>query len=282
MSTRYLQGQALYHACASGRGTIIMLEGETPQEDPYFYERWFGARATEASFFPQNGLGKVVSAVRELRNQLPNRRIFGIVDRDFADASALVTQASTLPAGGIFRTSYFTIENYLLDGSGWLRVVQLLRRGVCPAGWSSPEEVQSQIDAAYRKCMPLAAFNYTVRREYDRLPRDGIAYKEHPDAVQQPELRLDDWASTTGRSPPQPLSQVYNAQLQRLQASDPAEWPVWISGKAALKVFLQGFPCPSGNVSQDILVNLYLEKQPHPPAEIAELVSRIVDRAGHP
>ncbi|HSN98492.1 MAG TPA: DUF4435 domain-containing protein [Candidatus Nanopelagicales bacterium] len=282
MSGRYLQGQALYHACASGRGVIVMLEGETPQEDPYFYERWFGARALEVSFFPQNGLGKVVSAVRDLRVQLPHRQVFGIVDRDFADAALLSSQASALPGDGIFRTSCFTIENYLLEASGWLRVVQLLRRGVCPPGWSSEAELRSQIEAAYRRCIPLAAFNYTVRMEYDRLPRDGIGYKEHPDAVQEPEARLDDWAATTGRSPPQPLSQMYSAHLQRLQALDPAEWPVWISGKAVLKVFLKSFPCPSGNVSQDILVNLYLEKQPQPPSEIEALVNRIVDRAGHP
>ena len=63
MSPAYVQGPALLTACSAGQGAIVIVEGESSQEDAYFYGRWFGARAREVSFFPQNGWQKVRAAV---------------------------------------------------------------------------------------------------------------------------------------------------------------------------------------------------------------------------
>lgn len=282
MSVGYLQGQDLYVACASGRGVIVMVEGETPQEDQYFYSSWFGGRAREVSFFAQNGWQRVVTAVADLRSRLSNRRVFGIVDRDFTDDASLHAQESQIPADGVFRTRLFTVENYLLDPSGWLRVAQILHRGSLPEGWATEAEVQARIEDIYRRCMPLAAFNFAVKKECERLTRDGIGYKQHPDAVQQPEAELDQWAARTQRNPPQPLSQVYRSHLQMLQQASVTTWPTWISGKAVLKVLALELPCPRGRIDPLLLSNFYLNQRPDPPAELAALVSRIVDRSGQP
>ncbi|MCP3059786.1 DUF4435 domain-containing protein [Myxococcus sp. K38C18041901] len=275
----YQQGQALLNACAAGRGVIVMVEGETPQHDPFFYKRWFDARAREISFFPQNGWSKVVLAVTELRAQLPARPIFGIIDRDFADDAVLQTQATALPADGVFRTGLCTLENYLLVPSGWLRVVNLLYRNSPPVDWSSEADITKRIVDAYRRCVPLAAFNMTVAKEYERLPQDGISYKMHPDAVVAPEGELKTWGLS--RSPPLPLEQVFLSNLQKIQSAPQSELEKWVTGKAALKVFLQSMP-PKARVSHDHLVSLYLDGYPTPPSEIHALVTRIIDRGGQP
>lgn len=44
MSSPYLQGPALVAACSSGQGVIVIVEGETAQDDAYVYGQWFGAR----------------------------------------------------------------------------------------------------------------------------------------------------------------------------------------------------------------------------------------------
>jgi hypothetical protein len=60
MSGPYVQGPALPTECAAGSGVIVIVEGETYQDDYYIFTRWFGGRAREVSFFPQNGWKKVV------------------------------------------------------------------------------------------------------------------------------------------------------------------------------------------------------------------------------
>lgn len=276
----YLQGQALLNACAAGRGVIVMVEGEDAQQDPYFYNRWFGARAREVSFFPQNGWPKVVQAVADLRSQLTGRPVFGIIDRDFAEEAVLDAQAAALPADGVFRTRLSTLENYLLAPAGWLKVLKLLYRADLPPGWSKEEEVAERIADAYRQCVPLAAFNLTVQRECDRLPSGGISYKERPEAVRNPEAELQAWGA--GRNPPVPLEQVYQSNLAWLQSLQPQQWAEWISGKAVMRIFLPTLPSPRSKLHSELLLNLYLNEHPEAPPELAGLVARIVDRAGQP
>ena len=67
MTQPYVQGPALVMACSSGTGAIVIVEGETFQEDCWFFGQWFGDRAREVTFFPQNGWMKVRAAVAELR-----------------------------------------------------------------------------------------------------------------------------------------------------------------------------------------------------------------------
>lgn len=50
---------------ASGSGVCVIVEGQTEQDDAWFYNRWFGNQAREITFFPQDGWTRVVDAVVE-------------------------------------------------------------------------------------------------------------------------------------------------------------------------------------------------------------------------
>lgn len=278
MRQRYLEGPALLADCASGRGAIVIVEGEFYEDDAYFYGRWFGEQAREVSFFPQNGWKRVVDAVAELRQALPHRQVFGIVDRDFADEALIAQQALQTPPDGIFRTQLYTLENYLLSPAGWLQVVRLLGRGGLPAGWQTVEDVQARIEDAYRQCMRLAAFNYTVRQECDRQPGDGIEYKQHPKGLIEPEVKLLQWGEA--RRAPLGLEQAYQQNCARIHALPAAQWPVWITGKAVLKVFLEGFAIRS--VPSEMLLNLYINSSPVAPDDLAAIITRIIQHRGAP
>lgn len=280
MTKPYVQGPALLAECAAGSGTIVIVEGETYQDDCYFFGRWFGDRAREVSFFPQNGWKRVVTAVADLRTALHPRKVFGIVDRDFTVDQVLAMQATQRPGDGIFRMSQYTLENYLFDPAGWLAVLQVLHRGGPPAGWSTVAEVDAKIADIYRRLIPVGAYNYTIHEENNRQPADSLPYREHPEAVANAESDMRAWGAT--RTPPQPLYQVFLAHCQSLSSGPPGDLPKWITGKAVLKVLGQSLPRSKGLVPLEALVNLYLDKHPLPPAEIAEIVTRIVDRDGDP
>lgn len=271
----YLQGQVLYTACTSGQGAIVIVEGETEQEDAFFYNRWFGSSGREVTFFAQNGWQRVQSAVAELQRQLPShRRVFGITDRDFAPASPIPSQGSPASSGSIFRTPYYTVENYLLDPAGWLAVVRALER-TTPPGWSSTAEIAAHIDAAYKQCMEVAAFNNTVRMESDRLPQNTIEYKRHPKSVRAgislaQELQL--WGQQ--RNTPEPLDDLFTNRLAYIQSLPSAQWPIWISGKIVLKVFLEGFPVKS--IPHERLKTLYISQWPDPHPDLAAMVLSLI------
>lgn len=280
MIAPYVHGPALLIECSAGQGAIVLVEGETFQEDSWFYGQWFGDRAREVSFFPQNGWGKVVAAVADLRSQLPNRDVFGIIDRDFADDTSLAQQSASAPIDGAFRTAYFTVENYLLDPAGWLRVLRTLSRGALPVGWQTESDVSARIGAAYRRCMDLAAFNYTVHREHARVSQGAIPYKKHPNAMTSAVADLLAWGATRAPAPPTPLDQAYQAHQAMIQGLAPAEWPKWITGKAVLKVFLEDFAIRS--IPHEILKSLYINAHAQVPPDLDALVTRIVERHGDP
>lgn len=278
MSAPYPQGQALVTACSAGQGAIVIVEGETHQEDAYFYGRWFGDRAREVSFFPQDGWQKVIAAVADLRNQLPSRDVFGIIDRDFAPDSVIDHQQQSKPAAGVFLTHQSTVENYLLASEGWLSVLQVLSRGEPPAGWQTVADLRAKIGVAYKDCVDLTAFNYTVRLEYDRVPRDGIEYKKHPKAVVNPGAELKAWGLPRGA--PVPLDQEFVRHKQMLDALPDSEWSKWIPGKPVLKVFLEGWPYKG--VPHEMLKSMYIDKHTYVPTDLSGLIKRIVERGGEP
>jgi hypothetical protein len=282
MSGPYVQGPALLTECAAGSGVIVIVEGETYQDDYYIFTRWFGGRAREVSFFPQNGWKKVVAAVADLRAALPHRKVFGIVDRDFTPDQVLDQQARQCPGDGIFRMHQYTLENYLLEPAGWFAVVQLLYRAGPPAGWSTEAEVALKIEGFYRQLIRVGAYNHTIHEENDRQPVDSLSYREHPDAVMTAEQVLSSWGAT--RTPPQALDQVFLARVQVLTGRASADLSKWITGKAVLNLLAQALPRlkGKGGFPPDVLVNLYLDKCPRPPPEIELLVTRIVDRNGNP
>ena len=158
----------------------------------------------------------------------------------------------------------------------------MLYRSQPPAGWTSTPDVQAKIDDAYRRCLDLTAFNYTVRQEYDRLPHagEGIEYKKHPKQLINidPAVELRDWGARRGA--PTTLDQEYQRHRAMLSSLPQAEWPTWITGKVVLKVFLEDFPHKS--IPHETLKSIYIDKHPSPHAELVALVTRIVERNGQP
>jgi hypothetical protein len=192
--SRYPEGDALLAVCRAGLGKLVIVEGETEEDDPYFYGRWFGDLARELTFIPQNGHEKVLKAVQDLRARLsPAREVYGIRDRDFSDDSAWQAQANSIPADGVLFTRWYTLENYLLEPEGWFRVVSAMHRRP-PGPWDTEAAVAAQIADAYRECLPLAAWNFVVRSECQRLPKAGLRHVEHPKALPpQPHQALAEW-----------------------------------------------------------------------------------------
>lgn len=277
--SKYVSGQALVTKCRAGRGVLVMVEGETEHDDPYVYGRWFGDLAREVSFFPQNGWEKVVVAVNELREAIPDRHVFGIVDRDFADDAILTAQEQATPADGVFRTRRYTLENYLLEPEGWAAVAAMVHRGAAPGLWATIEGVTAMISEAYRACVRLAAWNWIVSTECRRAPQHTIGslgHKEHPDALPgDPAQALLVWGLQ--RAAPSSLADEFVACLARLERMDLQQQSNWVTGKTVLKVLLRDFPMPVGPRPHiNVLMNLYLTVHPTPPAELAGLVRRII------
>lgn len=269
----YPKDDILLATCRAGLGKIVIVEGESIDQDPYYYGRWFGDLARELTFIPQNGCELVVRAVAYLREHLaPAREVYGIRDRDFHDEP---TQGDSIPADGVLCPTRYTMENYLLEPEGWFEVVKLVHRSTRPAGWDSVAAVHEQILAAYRKCLPLAAFNFTVKQDYARLPADPsgtrFGYRHHPDSVNPSTLgQLDAWGAERGLPG---LREQYDVELARLTAASFTEWQQRVTGKAVIKVFHGAFP---GVNARHLLDNLYLDKYPQPPADLDRLVRRML------
>jgi hypothetical protein len=58
-------------------GVCIVVEGETDQDDAWFYNRWFNNRSSQVTFYPQNGWEKVTAAITELRQRNPGNPVYG-------------------------------------------------------------------------------------------------------------------------------------------------------------------------------------------------------------
>lgn len=275
----YPDGPALLTAARAGQGTIVIVEGESPQEDQYFYTRWFGDLALQVSFFAQNGWEKVVTAVADLRLQLPARKVFGIIDRDFTSAVELAIQDVVLPPSGILRTRKFTVENYLLNPEGWASVLRKLTRGVPPLGWTTNLEIEQRILEAYQDCLPLAARNAVIHDEHLREPTGGLRYHEHPRAALQnpPDAELLAWQSTRPTAPPMRLDEVYRQRLAALQASGLADREELVTGKAVLKVLLEKLGQATRlKVRHDLFISLYIDSFPAPPPDLKAIVDRLL------
>lgn len=267
----------------AGRGVAVILEGESFEEDPWYYGQWFGNRAREVTFFPQDGWAQVFTAVAELRTRCPEVPVYGIIDRDFADDGALDADF----AAGIVRTPLFTLENYLLDPECWAAVFRLIfrRQGGAPGGWDDAGQVANHISTAYRTCLDLAAHNLVVKHActaYRNLamqtPEPDRRYREHPDAFKQtpPAARLAAWG--TSMDCPEPLDVRFAHEQARMAALGEQGWPTVVSGKHVLKVLQAQFPllAGAGKFGLSHYLNLYLDRCPDPPADLAALIDRIV------
>lgn len=278
MKQRYLEGEALLASCRAGSGVIVMVEGETAQDDAYFYQQWFGDRAREISFLPQNGWHRVEAAVRMLRERLPHRAIFGLVDRDFTPQDTIDTQHTQGPSDGIYRLPFYTLENALLEPTGWLAVARLFSRAPL-RGWETLEAIEHRIDAAYSGCLPLAAYNRVVYDECSRVESgERRRYLKDPRRVQKALPNLAEWGRRRGA--PDDLSQRYDHHLAALIDLPRAEWATLVTGKAVVSVLCDTFNASlARGVPHEHLVNAYLREHPEPPAALTCIVEAILTAA---
>lgn len=272
-----------YQWRASGSGICIIVEGETFQEDPWFYDQWFGKKARRFTFFPQNGWEKVVDAVSALRTVLGNKRVYGIVDRDFEPSSGL----DICPPDGILRTHQYTLENYLLDPEIWHLYVHphLLRNP--RTGWNSTAEIRTTLAGFYRVCLPLSAHNWTLRQlrlqdqtAFQNIPEKDRQYKEHPKALQNLGDPIVHWQRVqTLVGLTVPLAQWYDERLAVLEAMDLAGWQEVVSGKYVLQLLREKFPFRiSSNEHWEDVLAAYMYHSAQPPEDLRILLEEVIWR----
>lgn len=116
---------ALLESVRAGTAALVVVEGETKNDDPKIYGRWFGHLARDLSFVHQDGYRRVQKAVAYLREHAPGRPVFGLIDRDFTSRDETDVDAEL--ERGLFRTGWYTLENYFFaDTAAWAQVVELL------------------------------------------------------------------------------------------------------------------------------------------------------------
>lgn len=265
----------------SGSGVCVIVEGETELDDAWYYHQWFGDRAREITFFAQDGWEAVVDAVATLRATLGSRRVYGIVDRDFADQ---VTY-DPFPPDGVLCTVKYTLENHLLDPEVWFRYIHPHKRRASTPGWNTLEETQVTIEHFYRQCAPLSAYNWTLRRArqasyeaFQALPATYRRYVEHPLAL----ANLGDIITHLRQVQTQmqvalDLVVTYHERLAYLQTCPLAELEQTVSGKYVLTVLFESFPIKlGGKRARDDVLSYYLFLSPTPPADLTAIMDAIL------
>lgn len=260
----------------AGAAAAVIVEGEDRGGDAWIYgDIWFGSRAAEVRFFPQDGWRRVRDAVRELRQRLPAIPIFGLIDRDFTPNETL----EALEPEGIYRSRYYSVENYLLDPRGWQLTVELVARvrGGAPAGWQSETEIAQQIQQSYAACLSASAFNWTIA-DLDRTqPQPSVAPNYvsalTDERLLRAEAKLEAWLHNAGSG--------YQERLTHLQSVDNELLPQLVNGKIVLEEFVGRLRRAVGQRAFDVLeyVNLYLDRCSEPPPDAVILLDKILTAA---
>ena len=247
----------------SRSGVCVVVEGETELDDAWFYNYWFGDHAREITFFPQNGWEKVVDAVQILQSTIGPKQVYGIVDRDFI---SMVANDPT-PDNGILRTPKYTLENYLLDPECWFRCIQPATLRTPKPGWATVEEARASIEALYQECIPLSAFNWTLRQlrtnapeQFQRLLDKDRIYVEHPKALtNRGDIQAHFRRIQSATELEDDLSDLYVARLESLKSLSHTMLEEVVSGKYVLHLFLrERFPLNlSGKQAEDDMLSFY-------------------------
>ncbi len=260
---------------SAGTGAWIVVEGETAQDDPRYYSKWFGDLAREVSFVHQNGFVKVKRAVAHLREHAPWRPVYGIIDRDFATRDD--TDVGDPLDTGLYRTGWYTLENYFLaDLDAWMRVLHMLTDDAPPPGWDTPDDVRARIRDAYRVSLPVAAWNRVVHDECRRTGhfKGSPGAREHHNAINDETLAaLIQWGDS--RAAPINLRDKYQERLHELAVADPDTWPEHVTGKVVFRRFAEAFPRLHPHDKVALLRRLYIAQQPKPPPDLAAIIDEI-------
>ena len=188
----------------AGRGVAVIVEGESAEDDAWFYGQWFGNRAREVTFFPQDGWQQVTGAVTSLRERCPEVPVYGIIDRDFTEEAGSTPNSRRRPADSALHAGELPARPGLL-GARFSR--HFRASGAAPNGWDEPDRVSAYIADAYRACLDLAAYNLVVKhacvtyRDMTmQTPERDRTYRDHPDAFREvpPDVKLAAWAERMG------------------------------------------------------------------------------------
>ena len=266
----------------SGNGLIVIVEGDDYTQDPFYYERWFGA--SDIAFFPQDGWIQVKSAVETLRTRTRNQRyVYGIIDRDFCSDTEL---ESLFQSSGVLRTTRYTLENYLLDADTWAAVFRqvYMRDPMRAQDWGDPSAVSARIESAYRANLPVSAYNYIVNDVNVRYPERSRsstrAYAVHANEATNSATQLRIWQKELGIS--DDLESLFRARLDTLRNATLEEWATCVTGKPVLRSLHAMMP-PSfpGNrrYDLDLFLNLYMSVTSRAPDDLSRLIDRITEHA---
>lgn len=269
----------------TGRGVAIIVEGETAQDDPYFFRKWFDDRADQIAFFPQDGWLQVQTAVSHLR-QSSHVPVFGILDRDFCHDHELDALFNN---DGLIRTRCYTLENYLLSVPHWASVFKVLYRRApqLASQWGTEAFVENQIAAAYKTCLPLSAHNYVVKQANGWLqaqpsnitkPLDFLENIKTLNAINV-EQRLTDWGTKIGH--PQNLGDLYQQRFEALNKMPVENYEHVVSGKYVLDALIRNSPdIPGqGKLKLDVYIDQYIGTDPPAPIDLKQIIDRILDFA---
>jgi hypothetical protein len=270
---------------STGQGVAVIVEGNSYEDDPSFYRHWFGARAREVSFFPQNGWAQLMAAVAELRQRSLGIPVYGIIDRDFCEDHELDSNFAAL---GILRTPRYTLENYLLDPQCWLAVFQLIfrRNPAAAQGWNDAAQVATRIAEAYQACFGVAAHNWvikTITPKYEAQQnfksRDYFKYFQACSDAEATASALQAWGQQLGAS--EDLKALFEQRLQSLQSLSPEFHANHFSGKYVLDCLREQFPLPLTKKQFPLghYLDLYLDRCLTPPSDLVSLIDRIVAHA---
>ncbi len=274
---------------STGHGIGIIVEGETYADDPFYYRTWFGDRANEVTFFPQNGWAQVMTAVSELRQRNPDIPVYAIIDRDFCEDHKLDCDFDSL---GILRTPRYTLENYLLDPACWAATFQLIfpRNLAAAQGWNQTEFVAQQIKAAYQACCGLAAHNWVVSSitpHYESQPhfqsRNFLQHFKAYSGDGAVSEALLNWQNQLGAS--EDLPALFQTRLAFLLSQSQEVQATQVSGKYVLKYLHDRFPLKPPRMTKYALndyLDYYLDKCSSPPPDLVALIDRILAHAHQP
>lgn len=258
----------------TGSGIAIFVEGDNDHQDPFYYRRWFDADAGTFTFFPRDGWRHVIQAVDQLRPRLPSMPVFGIIDRDFADADEFAAFNNNFAHSHLLKTPKFTLENYLLDAECWHQTFELISRAPV-AGWDSPDAVALQIEKAYDDCLPVSAHNWIIRNanlEYDQ----SAEYVSHPMALNAnvASTKLTEWGS--GIDATEDLGTMYQQRLQQLRQMPRDELDKFVSGKLVIQELHRHFPnLRRGQLPLEPYLNIYLDRCPDPHDDLRAVLDKI-------
>ncbi len=177
------------------------------------------------------------------------------------------------------------LEIELSTGSGVAK--RIFRRNPAAAqGWDDERQVANFISDAYRDCLALAAHNWVVRTitaKYASMTTPSRDYLTNYRAVKDQEAVLQSlvkWGANIGAS--EDLRQLFNDKFVALRLFTIEALSQQVSGKYVLERLLDMSP-GSPNKKRfplDHYLNLYMESCSTPPADIVNLIERIIKHAG--